>query len=151
MKILLLFSLWLHFVRGKLKEKLQMNHHYLRSGARQTECFVILDSFLPFYLPNNLESSKFWKNEKSIWRCHHFTHVYQKWKPWCMIPEIWRATERNFPHFWTIFCLFTPSNNVENQNFEKWKKAWRYYCFTQVYHKWKSYDVWIIRYEEWQT
>ena len=107
MKILL-FSLWLHFVRGKLKEKLQMNHHHLRSGAWQTECFVILDSFLPFYLPNNLESSKFWKREKSIWRCHHFTHVYQKWKPWCMIPEIWRATEEFFLIFGPFFAFLLP-------------------------------------------
>ena len=47
MKILLLFSLWLHFVRGKLKEKLQMNHHHLRSGARQMNFLSFWTVFCP--------------------------------------------------------------------------------------------------------
>ena len=29
----------------------------------------------------------------------------------------------NFLWFWAIFCPFTPSNNSENQNFEKIKKG----------------------------
>ena len=32
---------------------------------------VIMGHFLP-------KKSEFWKNEKSIWKCHQFTHVYQK-------------------------------------------------------------------------
>ena len=50
MKILLLFSLWLHFVRDKLKEKLQMNYHQLRSGARQTD--RIFCHFGQFFAPS---------------------------------------------------------------------------------------------------
>ena len=45
---------------------------------------------------------------------------------WCMIPEIWSMTDRIFFSFWTIFCPFTPptpSDNPENQNFEKMKIA----------------------------
>ena len=45
---------------------------------------------------------------------------------WCMIPEIWSTTDRIFFSFWTIFCPFTPptpSDNPENQNFEKMKIA----------------------------
>ena len=35
---------------------------------------------------------------------------------------------------------------------KKWKKAcWRYYHFTQVYHKWQSCDVWFLRYGVWWT
>ena len=43
-----------------------------------------------------------------------------------MIPEIWSTTDRIFFSFWTIFCPFTPptpSDNPENQNFEKMKIA----------------------------
>ena len=40
---------------------------------------------------------------------------------WCIIPEIWCMTNR-------IFCHFG-----------------RYYHFTHVYHKWWSYDVWLLR------
>ena len=60
-------------------------------------------------------------------------------------------TSRIFCHFGPFFALLPP-NNLKNQNFEKMKKPpWRYYHFRQVYHKWKSYDVWFLRYGAWQT
>ena len=40
---------------------------------------------------------------------------------WWMLPEIWSAKERIFFSLWTFFCPFYPPNNLENQNFEKWK------------------------------
>ena len=44
--------------------------------------FFFLGYFLPFYPlphpPNSPKKSKFQKNEKTIWKYHHFTHVYQK-------------------------------------------------------------------------
>ena len=56
---------------------------------------------------------------------------------WCVVPEIWSMTDRFFLSFWTIL----PSIDPENQNFEKMKKKpWRYCHFTNVYHKWQSYD-----------
>ena len=39
--------------------------------------FLFWTIFYPF-LPQQPRKSKFWKNEKSIWTCHHFTHVYNK-------------------------------------------------------------------------
>ena len=54
---------------------------------------------------------------------------------------------QNFLSFWTVFCPFTPTNNLENENFEKMnKKARRYYHFTHMYHKLKSYDVSFLMY-----
>ena len=52
-------------------------------------------------------------------------------------------------HFWPFYLI----DNPENQNFEKIKKknTRRYHNFTQVYHKWQSYNVWFLRYEAWQT
>ena len=41
---------------------------------------------------------------------------------WCMVPEIWSATDRTFCHFGPFFALFPP-NNPKNQNFEKMKKT----------------------------
>ena len=49
--------------------------------------------------------------------------------------EIWSTTE-NYLSFWTVFCPFTPYG-AENQNFDK--SFWKYYHFTNVYHKWQSY------------
>ena len=38
---------------------------FLRYGAWQTEVFVILDSFLPFYPSNNLKNQNFEKMKKT--------------------------------------------------------------------------------------
>ena len=62
------------------------------------------------------------KNEKSTWRCHHFTHVYHKWQLWCMAPEIWSVTDIIFCHF-EPFLPFYSTNNPKNQNLEKMKKT----------------------------
>ena len=32
------------------------------------------------------------------------------------------------------------------QDMSYWKNSWRYYHFKHEYHKWKSYDVWFVRY-----
>ena len=42
---------------------------------------------------------------------------------WCMFLEIWSASDTIFSHFGQFSALYTPpSNNPENQNFEKIKK-----------------------------
>ena len=46
---------------------------------------------------------------------------------WCMVFDISSMTGRLFCHF-RQFLPFCPSNNPQNQNFEKLKKnTWRYY------------------------
>ena len=56
--------------------------------------------------------------------------------------------------FFVILDNFLPiysPKNPKNQNFEKMKKnTWRYYHFTNVYHKLQSY-VWFLRYWGQQT
>ena len=39
----------------------------------------------------------------------------------------------------TPFSLLTPLITQKIKILKKWKKAWRQYHFTHVYHKWKSY------------
>ena len=51
---------------------------FLRYGAWQTEFFVILDLFLPFYPPNNLKNQTSEKMKKNTWTYHNFTQVPQK-------------------------------------------------------------------------
>ena len=47
--------------------------------------------------------------------------------------------------FWVIFCPFTPQF-AKSKFWKNEKKTWRYYRFTQVYHKWQSYHAWFLRY-----
>ena len=80
----------------------------------------------------------------------HFLHFYTCVPKTTIIqgtvPEIWKE---RFLSFWAIFCPLPP-NNPENQKLKK-KNSWIYHHFTQMYHKWHSYDAWFLRYETWQT
>ena len=70
---------------------------------------------------------------------------------WCMVPEIWSAIDRTFCHSGTLFVLLPPYGSRKSKFWKNEKSTWRYYHFTQVYHKWQSYDVWFLRYEAWLT
>ena len=51
-----------------------------------------------------------------------------------------------FLSFWTIFCPFLPHYWPQKLKFGKnVTHTWRYYPFTQLYHDWRSYDVWFLR------
>ena len=62
-----------------------------------------------------------------------------------IVPEIWITKD--------YFCPFNPSPQQQGKSkfWKNEKNAWRYYHFTRVYHKWKSNDVWLLRYEMWQN
>ena len=93
-----------------------------RHGVQQTEFFVILDNFLPFYLPNNLKNQNFEKIKNMpqdiiiLHRCkindNHM--IYGSWDTEC--------DGENFLSFWTIFYTFTTPTHPKNPNFEKMKK-----------------------------
>ena len=57
---------------------------FLRYWAWQTEFFLILDNFLPFYPPSlttqRIKILKKWKKKKNTWRYHHFTQVCYIWQ-----------------------------------------------------------------------
>ena len=57
----------------------------------------------------------------------------------------------NLWSFWAIFCIFTPLLTPKIKTWKNVKKSWRYYPFTNLYHKWRSYDVWFLRYKAQQT
>ena len=95
---------------------------FLRYGVWQTEFFVILDHFLPFYPPNNPKNQNFEKMKKILQILLFYTSVPQMTMIWYMVPEIWSVMDRIFLSFWTIFWPFYSPNNPNNQNFEKLKK-----------------------------
>ena len=88
--------------------KLTKNHNHMRYRSWDTEwenslsLWVIFYPFNPPKNPKN-QKSKFWKHEKSICRCHHFAHVYQK-----SLPYNWPydgVGQTIFGHFGPFFAL----------------------------------------------
>ena len=72
---------------------------------------------------------------------------------WYMVPEIWSAPDRIFFPSCTIFCPFTPLPAWKMKMSKKWKNAWIYHNFTQVYQTlwsqtvpeiWHVIDVLVI-------
>ena len=76
--------------------------------------FGLVFAILP---PKKPKKSKFWKTEKSTWRCHHFTQVYQKSWSYAILSLRYGAWQT-----WLLFILgffFSPfftRNNAKNEN-----------------------------------
>ena len=88
---------------------------------QQTDFFIILDHFLPFYPPNNPKNQNFEKLKKhleilSFYMCtineNHM--MYGSWDIGC--------DRQNFLSFWTIFCPFTPLKSWKIEILKIWKK-----------------------------
>ena len=116
---------------------------FLKYKVQQTDIFAILGHFFfALSAPWHPEKSKFYHWEKTPG--DNIILVMCSKNDNHMMYSFWdiEHNRQNFLSFWTILCPFT-----QNQNFEKKKKknASRYYYFTQVWHKWQSYDQGIIQ------
>ena len=119
---------------------------FLRYRAKQT---VIRNftSFFALYPPKNLKNQNFekWKNLLEILSFYIFAPKITI--IWCMVPEI---QTKNFLSFWAIFCPFTSSLMIPNiKILKKMKKLPRdiILLYIHVYHQWRSYDVWFLKYK----
>ena len=77
---------------------------------------------------------------------------------WCITPEILSATDvfLNLDHFFPFYSPHSPIQKFwkfwkRSKFWKNEKNTWRYHQFTQVHHKWQSYDIWFLRYEVRQT
>ena len=101
---------------------------------------------MPFY-PQQPRKSKFWKNNKSIWRCHHFTQMCTKNHSHMMYASLSMESKRhNFLSFWAIFYPFTPPNKPKNQDIKKWKKKQTNKQNTRRYHHFQGSNELILNY-----
>ena len=118
---------------------------FLRYGVRQTELFVIIDCFLPFYHP--LDPENFSKIKKNTSRYYHFTNVYRNDSQMIYGFLDMECNRQIFLSFWTIFCPFTALTTWKMTILKNWKKnPWRYHHFTQVSQKSWSYAILFLRY-----
>ena len=71
---------------------------------------------------------------------------------WCMVGswDIWR--DRVFCHFGLFFCSLTLLTTQKIKILKKGKEnPGDIIILHFVYHKWRSYNVWFLRYEAWHT
>ena len=137
---------------------------FLRYGVRQTEFFVILGHFLPFYhhpimIPKNQNFER-----KKMKKCLEILSFYTYM---CTIYEdhiIYgssniRCNRQKILSFWAIFCLYPhhlppshpPQQQPQKSKFWRNEKTTATYDFTHVHHKSQSYNVWFLMYEAWPT
>ena len=101
---------------------------------------------MPFLSPDNLKNQIF-KIEKNTWRYYHFTHLHHKWKSydiWFLRYGVWQT--EFFAILDRFFLPFYPRWTQNIKILKNEKNTWRYYHFTNVHHKWQSYDAWFQRY-----
>ena len=99
--------------------------------------------------PLTIWKIKIWKNEKTTWIYYilwSYTCVPKMTIIWSMVPEISSTTDRIFCHSGPFFALLPRYGPRKTKFLKNEKKPWKHYHFTNVYHKWQSYDVWFLRY-----
>ena len=111
---------------------------------------VIIFNFGPFFtflLPQQLEKSEFWKNEKKLQGILSFYICVPKIMiRWCVVPEIWCVTDVLISHFGLFLPFYLP-NSQKSQSFEKMKKMPReiiilYMCTKNYNHMmYSSWDM----------
>ena len=113
--------------------------------------FCHLGSFFPLLPPNSLKNENFKKKKKNTERYHHFTEVYQKsWSYAILFLRYGTWQMYCYFSFWAILFPFTPITAQKMKISKKWKRAWRYHHFTQVYQKSWSYTILFLRYGTWR-
>ena len=89
-----------------------------------------------------------------------YTYVPKITVIWCMVFEIWSPTDRTFCHFGPFFALLPPSPSPIHplmipkiKILKKLKKMPGdiILLHINVYHKWRSYDIWFLKYKVQQT
>ena len=121
----------------------------LRYGVQQTEFFVILDYFLPFY-PLKTQGKFFLKKKKTTTTpgdiILHMCTINENH----MMHGSWdiKAQGIEFLAIWGHFLPFDPLTTPKIKFLKKWKTLLEISSFyTSVHHKWQSYDVWFLKYE----
>ena len=113
------------------------NHNHMRYGSWDTEwdrhnLLSFWAIFFPFYSQLN------WKNSEKMKKHLDMSSLY------ICVPKIIWCTE-----IWSATCPFTPLLTPKIKILKNKKNALRYYPFTNMYQKWKSYDARFQRYGTW--
>ena len=107
-------------IAGYILHMSTKNHNHMRYISRDTEWDDFF-SFRAIFYPLNLPSPalqprkpKFWKNEKNIWRCHHFKLVQQKTQSYDVCLLWYGVRQTQFFVILGHFLLFYPTIDPKN-------------------------------------
>ena len=122
-----------------------INYDHMIYGSSDIEhdrqnVFVILDLFLPLYLPNNPKKQNFEKMKKTpgdIINLQKCTKNYDH-----MLQCFWDTTRDECNLYFSFHVIFNPFTPLKKEQ----KNPRRYHHFTPVYHKLWSHDVRFLRY-----
>ena len=104
--------------------------------VNKAEFFVILGDFLPLNPPKHPQNQNF--------------QIIKKASGDVIILLMGTKNHNHMMYAsWDMYAYLTI--DPKNKNLEKYKKTGRYYPFTHLYHKWRSYDIWFLRYKAWWT
>ena len=90
---------------------------FLRCRVKQTEFFVVVDHFLPFYPPNNLKI-KILKKQKKLSGDIIILYMYHKWQSYIWFLR-YGAQQTKFFVILDHFLPFSSTNNPKNKKLEK--------------------------------
>ena len=122
---------------------------------------ITLGHFFPFYRKSKLSKNENQNFSQKIKTWQKMTkasaeiiilHMCTKYHDHIMYASWDMECDRHNCHFEPFFPFFAPlMPKIKIWKKRKKKTISRYHYFTQVYHKWQSYDVWVLRYGVWQT
>ena len=118
--------------------------------------FVILGHFLPF-IPLKPPKIKILKNQKICWRyiSSFYTCAPKITIIWCTVPEILSERDKFFLSFWAILPFYLSHLIILNIKILKKMKKMSgniiILLYIHGYHKWRSYDIWFLKYKAQQT
>ena len=108
---------------------------FLKYKAQQTEIFVILGHFLPFYPTKNPKNQNFEKMKKTLEILSFYISVPKIMIICYIVPDM-SCDRCNWDFsFWGIFCPFISLTAQKIKISKKWKNIQRYHHFTQVCQK----------------
>ena len=113
---------------------------------RQTELFVILGHFLPFYHVTTQKIKILKKWRKHLEMSSFYMCVPKITIKWCMLLKIWSEKNifKKLGPFFALLPLYWPQKLKFGK---KCKENLKYCPFAHMHQKWRSYDIWFLGYK----
>ena len=115
------------YEKRKKKTPVDINILHLcttNDSGRDRQNILLFWAIFCSFTPLTTQKIKMLKNlKKNLEKISFYTSVPYMEIIWCMVPEIWSATNRIFLWFWVIFCTFTPLTIQKIKTLKQWKKS----------------------------